>query len=698
MRSIKIKIFSGIIVCSFLIAALVGGVSISNSTKVAEADAREKLALVNDNTTAELNSTVSKIELSVDTLANIALQNLDDVNKFTTDTQYVLDYQNKIEPIAKEFGDKTDGAMSFYIRFNPEFTPPTSGVFYSKPNETSGFEKLVPTDFSQFDPSDLEHVGWYYIPVNAKKPTWMDPYLNSNINVYMVSYVVPIYKDGKSIGIVGMDINLKRLQNIVENTKIYDSGYCFLTNASFNVMDHPKLEIGEDLSKADNGSMKSIFDEISSSSDIDSDKIHPYDYEGTSKLSCFNKLSNGWVLGLTAPSAEILKQSDGLIKSIGLVIVIGLVLSCIVAFCIENVITKPIIKITALIKKAGDYDLTYDKDLDKLLKNKDEIGQLSNAFNNMRSEFAIFIKQTLEKASEMSVGSETLATTVDELTLKAENIDKVVNKISDDVQETSASSEQMSASIQEVDSSLNVLSSKALEGSNSAAKSKEKAIDVKNKGIISIDQTRRLYNEKKEKGLKAIEDAKVVDNIKVMADTISGLSEQTNLLALNAAIEAARAGEQGKGFAVVAEEVRQLAEQSSEAVASIQTTIIKVQEAFKNLSDNSIDVLNFIRESVDPQFEAMKETGEQYFNDSEFVTKMTDEIAAMSEELTATMDEVSLAIQKTADTAQKSAGNTEIIKARIDETTKAIEQVEIASDKQAKLAEEINSMVNKYKF
>ena len=588
--------------------------------------------------------------------------------------------------------------MSFYIRFNPEFTPPTSGVFYSKPNETSSFEKLVPTDFSQFDPSDLEHVGWYYIPVNAKKPTWMDPYLNSNINVYMVSYVVPIYKDGKSIGIVGMDINLKRLQDIVENTKIYDSGYCFLTNSSFNVMDHPKLEIGEDLTKADNGSMKSIFDELSSSSEIDSDKIHPYSYEGTSKLSCFNKLSNGWVLGLTAPSAEILKQSDGLIKSIGLVILIGLVLSCIVAFGIENLITKPIIKITALIKKAGDYDLTYDKDLDKLLKNKDEIGQLSNAFNNMRSEFAIFIKQTLEKASEMSVGSETLATTVEELTLKAENIDKVVNKISDDVQETSASSEQMSASIQEVDSSLNVLSSKALEGSNSAAKSKEKAIDVKNKGIISIDQTRKLYNEKKEKGLKAIEDAKVVDNIKVMADTISGLSEQTNLLALNAAIEAARAGEQGKGFAVVAEEVRQLAEQSSEAVASIQTTIIKVQEAFKNLSDNSIDVLNFIRESVDPQFEAMKETGDQYYNDSEFVTKMTDEIAAMSEELTATMDEVSLAIQKTADTAQKSAGNTEIIKERIDETTKAIEQVEIASDKQAKLAEEINSMVNKYKF
>ena len=85
----------------------------------------------------------------------------------------------------------------------------------------------------------------------------------------------------------------------------------------------------------------------------------------------------------------------------------------------------------------------------------------------------------------------------------------------------------------------------------------------------------------------------VVENIKVMADTIASISEETNLLALNAAIEAARAGEQGKCFAVVAEEIKKLAEQSSQAVVGIQDTIIKVQEALKNLSDNSKEVLTY---------------------------------------------------------------------------------------------------------
>ena len=160
-----------------------------------------------------------------------------------------------------------------------------------------------------------------------------------------------------------------------------------------------------------------------------------------------------------------------------------------------------------------------------------------------------------------------------------------------------------------------------------------------------------------------------------MADTIASISEQTNLLALNAAIEAARAGEQGKGFAVVAEEVKKLAEQSSEAVKSIQETIIEVQGAFKNSFDTGSDILEFINKDVDPQFEAYEKTGNQYYDDSEFVTNMSEEIASMSEEVTATINQVSEAVQNTAETSQKSSENAETIKDSINETTKAIEQL-----------------------
>lgn len=220
--------------CSILISILIGFESISNSTNVATANSRERLSLI-----------CKKIFIRCSICRN---------------------FQNKIETLAKEFGKNTDGAMTFYIRFNPNITSPTSGIFYSKSSENSDFGKLTPTDFSQYDPSDTEHVEWYYIPVNTKKPVWLDPYLNSNINVYMVSYVVPIFKDGESIGVVGMDIDFKNIESVVNGTKVYDSGYAFLLNNKYGVVCHPDLAIDDNSSTTDNGSLKALTDEISNNS------------------------------------------------------------------------------------------------------------------------------------------------------------------------------------------------------------------------------------------------------------------------------------------------------------------------------------------------------------------------------------------------------------------------------------------------
>ncbi|NRT31923.1 methyl-accepting chemotaxis protein [Clostridium beijerinckii] len=197
---------------------------------------------------------------------------------------------------------------------------------------------------------------------------------------------------------------------------------------------------------------------------------------------------------------------------------------------------------------------------------------------------------------------------------------------------------------------------------------------------------------------KAIEDGKVVESIKVMAETIGGIAEQTNLLALNAAIEAARAGEQGKGFAVVAEEVRKLAEQSSDAVINIQDTINKVQLAFNSSINTGSDILEFISKNVEEQFNDYSEVGNKYYNDSNFVSNMSEEIAAMSEEITATVGQVSEAIQNMAQTSQKSSEGAEMIKDSMNETTKAIEQVALTAQGQAELAQKLNEMVQKFKI
>lgn len=382
-------------------------------------------------------------------------------------------------------------------------------------------------------------------------------------------------------------------------------------------------------------------------------------------------------------------------KTIMIVIsIVGLILAILIGLILSNDIYKPLQIIRLFGEKLANYDLSYEFKVTR----GDEFGKTGAYLFKAQDNIKELIKTIIENSQNMSASSEELSATVEELSSKAISIDEAVNNIASNMQESSAGTEEISASIQEVDSSINVLSQKAMDGSNNSNKSKERAQEVKDSSQKAIEESQKTFNEKQKKMIKSIEDGKVVDNVKVMADTIASIAEQTNLLALNAAIEAARAGEQGKGFAVVAEEVRELAEQSSDAVKSIQETIVKVQEAFKNSIDTGNDILDFIDKNVQKQFSEYEKTGIQYYNDADFVSKMSEDIASMSEEVTATVGQVSDAIQNMAQTTQKSSEQAETIKESMNETTQALEQVALTAQSQAELAQKLNQIVNKFKI
>lgn len=364
------------------------------------------------------------------------------------------------------------------------------------------------------------------------------------------------------------------------------------------------------------------------------------------------------------------------------------------AYILGKNIVNPLMKIKEFANRLSDYDFSVPIAITR----KDEFGQTGLALNAAQENVSNLVKLIMEDSQDMTAASEELSAIVEEVSSKAEAIDEAVNNITAGMQESSATTEEISASVQEVDSSMNILSSKAMEGSNNANEFKGRATEVKNNSEKAIAETKNLYDIKQNNMEKAIEDGKVVDSIKIMADTIGSIAQQTNLLALNAAIEAARAGEQGRGFAVVAEEVRKLAEQSSEAVINIQDTIVKVQNAFKSSIDTGSDILEFINTRVHKQLDAYGQTGNQYFNDSDFVSKMSEDIAAMSEEITATIGEVSNAIQNMAGASQKSSEEAVTIKEGMDETTKAIEQVALTAQSQAELAEKLNEVIKRFKI
>lgn len=374
--------------------------------------------------------------------------------------------------------------------------------------------------------------------------------------------------------------------------------------------------------------------------------------------------------------------------------IISIIYALIVTYFFSKSISSSLTKILNFAESLADFDLTYQF---KVVK-KDEFGKTGTALLKAQENIKSLIMAILENTQNMNVGSQELSSTAEELSAKSEEIDSSVQSILSEIQENNAASEEISASIEEVDSSISELSSQAVEGSDNAFQSKERSTKAVNNSNEALTEVRSLYKQKNENMVNAIEEGKVVDTIKIMANTIASIADQTNLLALNASIEAARAGEQGKGFSVVADEIKKLANQSSEAVVEIQNTIAKVQEAFQNLSECSSDVLVFISQNVAHQFEEFQNIGDQYYKDADYVSKMSENIASMSEQLTATVDQVSIAIQNIAASSENSSRHTQVIAESIEETTKAIEQISLTAQNQSQLAEKLNSLVMKFKI
>ncbi|OOM74843.1 methyl-accepting chemotaxis protein 3 [Clostridium puniceum] len=374
--------------------------------------------------------------------------------------------------------------------------------------------------------------------------------------------------------------------------------------------------------------------------------------------------------------------------------ILGFAVAAFLGILMTNDISKPLEKIRYYAMRLASYDFSTPISITR----KDEFGKTGIQLNKAQENVNNLVKIIQGKSQDIGASSEELSATVEELASKAISIDEAVNNITNNMQESSLRTEEMSASIQEVDSSINILSQKAMDGSTNSNAAKERAIEVKINSQKALKEVKEIAFEKEQRMIKVIEDGKVVNNIKVMADTIADIAEQTNLLALNATIEASRAGEFGKGFAVVSEEVKTLAEQSAEAVKNIQETINKVQETFINSIDTGNEIVQFLNKDINLQFKEYEQTGNKYYNDSDFVSNMSEEIAAMSEEVAATVGQVSEAVQNMAGVSQKSSENAEVIRESMNETTKALEQVAMTAQSQAELAQNLNEVIQKFKI
>ncbi|MGN0710545.1 MAG: diguanylate cyclase domain-containing protein [Anaerovoracaceae bacterium] len=352
MKSIGTKFITLILSGMLLMAVVISSAGVFVISDAINSDSDQIMNSRCEEEVAKMERIFGDIESAAEIIAEYSSEQLGDVHDFVDDKEYRDAYTEKIENLAVSITRNTEDAIAVYFHYNPLIMPPAEGFFWSKNKLDGEITKFPVTDLSQFGPDEEDKAKWYYMPVHNEAPLWIGPYMNNDVEEYMMSYVIPVYKDGVLIGVTGMDIDFNLIAGNVKNIKVYDSGYAFLTDKDENVVYHKDFEVGTNIKEqlSDNKSKTVI-----------------------------RELSNDMKLVITVPSWEINQLKTLIIKrSIVATLAISLFFIAITVV-ITHRMTVPLIKLTEVTEQVsnGDFDVDFPEG------REDEIGVLSESIQKM---------------------------------------------------------------------------------------------------------------------------------------------------------------------------------------------------------------------------------------------------------------------------------------------------------------------------
>lgn len=538
---------------------------------------------------------------------------------------------------------------------------------------------------SDYDPTTRP---WYKEAMaNKSKVILTDPYIDAATNEYVITIAKAIVDEqtNQTLGVIASDLYLTELSNVVGKTEVGHGGYAFLTDKNGIALVHP-TETGNDLTKYE--FMKKVF------KGENKQGFFHYSYKGQDKVMGYDTIeSTGWKIGASYEKAKLFEAVNNILFSIFIISLIAIIISFIVTWLISRSITKPIAGIVNEMSKVSQGDLTVKLEA----KTKDEIGQLTTHFNNMVTNIKELVSEVGISVNEVKASAENLSAVTEETIASSHEIGRAISEIAAGANQTANDAESTNYKTAELANQLE----KVNEHTEQMTILSKQANETNQNGIEQVNTLRLKTNESNEvfsqvsnvmQGL--LDKVKEIENI---IGTINSVSEQTNLLALNASIEAARAGEHGKGFAVVAEEVRKLAEQSSNATNQVKQTIMGINEETAKATE-AMEQANMITaeqgkvvSDTEAVFKTIASTMDEIVT---FISKIGDEVQNMNIH----KEDVITSIESISAVAEQSAAATEEVTASTEEQIRAISSLADSAEKLNESSEQLKKMINQFKI
>ncbi len=395
-----------IVIASTLIASTINKRSIEEESRRLLTTTANYSALQLENKLNHFKGQVETVRLSIESHATLLTD-----DKFENMDHLLYDF----EPTIKALNEENTESIAAYLVFNHnEYTLDsqyyTNQIVYVKDNDNNN--NLTQTNITNEDlDSQSAHMSWYYAPIQNRQGVWSDIYYDDYVKDTIITYSTPIIHNNTVIAIIGLDIKFSEFSQIVSDIKVYETGYAFLMAENLDYLVHPILAYNENLATIQEGAyayMTELFLENPTGT-------IKYFFDDKDKILAFSHLDNGWIIAVAPPYEEVFYFYNDLRNTQVLILLLGSIVSIIIAYIVGYYISKPFQKVATDIEDITSQDL-----LASYVDDKHFIYEVDIIYKNFNS----FSKRLGEAFQSISEQNKNLEHLVDERTLDLKESNK----------------------------------------------------------------------------------------------------------------------------------------------------------------------------------------------------------------------------------------------------------------------------------